>query len=387
MPPFHFSVEQYEYLLIFDAMQLHSTFWSFWDEYQRFIGVQAAAFGKLRERRDMETVPYCFIEEVLHRSANEFWNLTERAKKLSGIWGELAEAYWDKSGSLSLSYAPYKDDEWRLHYQIFGFDQLKSRTLSAQVVKEMSRRIRSICLSFTTDLRYNWTPGTWTSFDPEAGENDAAIQLLLGLDAPVHILGLSKNLGVESMGAKCIELVAKYPRLLSTFTTMRMAIEPEYFKLVQDAVARGRLQNLSMSSTRPTHVSIHDRKVLPPVFPTSFWVDFFFSESCKRLRLFFNDLDVALGIIKRWEKIDPQRLAPNKIFTGFLATPEDLEKKDVDTTTILLSNAEAQVQELVGSLVPLMSLMSFQYIYHPVDPHSRIYVAFRETGECSLLLH
>uniref|UniRef100_A0A1I7Z0N1 F-box domain-containing protein n=1 Tax=Steinernema glaseri TaxID=37863 RepID=A0A1I7Z0N1_9BILA len=320
----------------------------------------------------METVPYCFIEAVLRS------DLSERARRLDGVWGELAEAYLERRGTLELRYAPYLRNEWRLYYQMQGFNHIKTRTLSPKVVKEMSRSIAAINLAFTHDLR---EADGWTSVDPDDGEDDAVVLLLTGLDAPSKHVWLHISHGFRPLGPKCVEMLSRYPRLLRTFTTIRLGTytEPSYIQLLEDAVATGRVQRISIIS------SVFHRELVPAVLPTSFWVNYFFSESCRTLHVHFEDLDVPLGVIDRWQKTDPRTLAPNKLFTGIMTTANDMEEQDVDMTTILLSEAEPEVAKIVRLLAPGMSFLSLRYICHPVDPNSRIYVVFREENDCSLL--
>uniref|UniRef100_A0A1I7YSI7 F-box domain-containing protein n=1 Tax=Steinernema glaseri TaxID=37863 RepID=A0A1I7YSI7_9BILA len=334
----------------------------------------------------MDNISISFIESVYEICGGD---LAKRAKELPDRWGDLAEAYLEYSGSVELRYSLHNfGPQCRLYYKLNGFPHIENRRLSPEVVKQMSDCTRSIRLTFEEYLE---DPDEWICIDPEGGEDDAAIQLLMDLDAPWKILHLQKNQFVAGLGPNCVEMVTRYPRLLRTFTTIELATftEPAYVQFVQDAVATGRVESVGI------YPPMGKKELVPAVLPTSFWIDYFFSESCQTLHVHFKDLDVPLGVIDRWQKTDPRTLTPSKLLSGFRASEKALEEQGVDMTTILLSDADPKVRKIIERTPPASrvtpsplraSMSSLRYICHPVDPSSRIYFVFRRSGECSLLL-
>uniref|UniRef100_A0A1I7ZZE8 AAA domain-containing protein n=1 Tax=Steinernema glaseri TaxID=37863 RepID=A0A1I7ZZE8_9BILA len=323
---------------------------------------------------DMERVPACFIESVLRSSG---YGVRQISEYLSGPWGHLGEVYSNKCGSVFLRYArsAVHRNEWRLHYDLRGFHHIDTRTLSREVVKEISKSIGSIQLSVSTNLNDE----DWTSIGPK---DDDIVRLLTRLDAPFSVLGFDvKNLRVyDDFESKCEQLASRYPQLVRMFTTVKLnSFQPLFERLIEDTVSTGRLRSISVQHG------------LPKTLPTSFWVDYFFSESCQKLSANFGQDFKVEGVINRWKKMDPRRLAQNKIFESVKASPKDLV--NVGLIAITEESVTKEIREQITTQDIREQrrtnrfISSFHRIDHPVDPRSVIYVTFFKNGDCSLLFY
>uniref|UniRef100_A0A1I7XYD5 Transposable element protein n=1 Tax=Steinernema glaseri TaxID=37863 RepID=A0A1I7XYD5_9BILA len=318
---------------------------------------------------NMERVPVLFIESVLQSSG---YLVRKWSKELSTIWGQLAEVFCRKDGVLYLCYAHYDESEWRLHYKLSGFDHIKTRTLSREVVKEISKTIASIQLYVSTGPCPNYED--WDSIHRQ--DENGKIQLLLGLDAPVRRLCFQmEKVEYTKYAKQCEEMISRYSQLFKAFTCVEMRFfESPFKRLVEDMVSSGRLW--SMRVFRPVIYGLCSTA-------TSFWVDYFFSGSCRKLSANFPEFSVIQAVIDRWKKMDPRFLASDKIFTGIKASPNAFV--NVGITWIPLKSVDAEVlRRIERKLVQRWSIQSLHCIDHPLEPSSRIYVVF-QSEECSLL--
>uniref|UniRef100_A0A1I7Z0S4 F-box domain-containing protein n=1 Tax=Steinernema glaseri TaxID=37863 RepID=A0A1I7Z0S4_9BILA len=300
----------------------------------------------------MDAVPVCFIESVLRYSERFFkYDLHKESEQLSGLWGRIGEFYLQQGGHVILLYAPIRGDrnECRLHYQIHGFNHIESRTLCPEVAKKISKTIMSIYLYIREGLDGE---SEWTSINPE--DDKGVVNLLMRLEAPSLELNLYPyDREYDSLRLKFEKLMAKYPQLLRKFTSVELvSLEPPYAKLIQDMVSTGRLQSIEILGS------------VPAILPTSFWVDYFFSDSCTGLDATFEDFNVVLEVITRWKEMDPRHLTHIKSFGGIRASPEALA--DVGLKPDFTEPEHNDVT-------------SFHLIDHPVDPSSFISVTFSKT--------
>uniref|UniRef100_A0A1I7YQD0 SERPIN domain-containing protein n=1 Tax=Steinernema glaseri TaxID=37863 RepID=A0A1I7YQD0_9BILA len=140
-------------------------------------------------------------------------------------------------------------------------------------------------------------------------------------------------------------------------------------QIVDDLLVTRRLQSITISQPVPESLNV-------------FCVEFFFSESCSRLTAFFAN-SVVLRVINRWKTMDTRGLAVNKILDGIRASPTELAQagmREVD-----LNSAKRNILIMVHrNVMELRDITSFHCIDHPVDPKSRIYVAFFGYNGCAL---
>uniref|UniRef100_A0A1I7Z8T1 FBA_2 domain-containing protein n=1 Tax=Steinernema glaseri TaxID=37863 RepID=A0A1I7Z8T1_9BILA len=294
----------------------------------------------------MDGVPLVFVESVIRNSDID---ASEKLQQLSSAWGQVGEVQKKNVGQLFLSFVPhYKDGhkEWHLHYAMKGFDHIKTRTLSPEVVKEMSKSITSI------DFEETWSVDlAWHSVSPDDVD---LLQLITILDAPVKELDINEATDYHGISL-FVELRSKYVNLLRSFTSLRLT----YFedtRLMEDTIFAPRVRSVNVDP---------DWECWKGTGPISFWVDFFFSEQCTRLKL--DDLDVALGLIKHWQKMDPRPLKYSKLLHGIYGSLEDL--KDIKMREINLKETKTPL-----TVRQQNHIESLHCIDHPVDPSSKIYV-------------
>uniref|UniRef100_A0A1I7Y6U3 FBA_2 domain-containing protein n=1 Tax=Steinernema glaseri TaxID=37863 RepID=A0A1I7Y6U3_9BILA len=232
----------------------------------------------------MDEVPLVFVESVI-RSSDLY--ASKQLEQLSSAWGVVGEVQTKKSGHLQLTFAAHDYDyEWRIYYMFYGFNHIKSRSLSPEV--------SLVSIDFNL-LNYNLgNDEQWHSISPD---DIALLQLLTNLDAP------KKNLDLASYNIKesrYVELRSKYSNLLRSFTSVKLDCfhKIQLSLLTEDTISWSKLRTVEITNYRPT----------------SFWVYFFFSERCSRLKL--NDFSVALEVIDHWKKMDPRTLTYSKLLCG-----------------------------------------------------------------------
>uniref|UniRef100_A0A1I7Z9Q3 FBA_2 domain-containing protein n=1 Tax=Steinernema glaseri TaxID=37863 RepID=A0A1I7Z9Q3_9BILA len=292
----------------------------------------------------MDGVPLVFVESVVQNSDID---TSEELKQLSSAWGRVGEVQTKNNGELYLSFAPDSGD-WRLHYRMEDFDHIESRTLSREVVREMSKSITTIRFlpSYSVDEE-------WHSVRPD---DVNLLQLLTILDAPVKELDI--DMATDYLGPSLyIKLRSKYLNLFKSFTYLRLTRFKDT-RLMEDTILAPRVR------------SVYIEPGFKDYGPISFWVDFFFSEKCMRLEI--DDIDVAAALIEHWKKIDPRTLKYSKVFYAESCPSEAL--KDIKMREINLE-AKAPLLEKVKKKVGSRNyIKSFHCIDHPVDPSSKIYV-------------
>uniref|UniRef100_A0A1I7YCW8 HEPN_DZIP3 domain-containing protein n=1 Tax=Steinernema glaseri TaxID=37863 RepID=A0A1I7YCW8_9BILA len=308
-----------------------------------------------RERRgedptDMDRVPLLFVESVV-RSFHEV-QTCKLLQQLSSAWGQQSEVHAKKSGRLLLTFAYTRVYRAMiLCYKIEGFDHIESRTLSREVVKEISRTIRCIDLFLLLVPKFS---EEWKSVGPDDVE---LLQLLVNLDAP------EKRLDMDSFSeifkeSEVVKLRSKYSTLLKSFTSVKLQFSDA--RVMEETISEPRLRS----------VEIVDTGKAPQT--TTFWVDLLFSEKCKRLSTYFSG--VVLSAIHRWKKMDPGTLTHNRILRGILNSKEELPvvgmiKTEMEAEAALLEKLRSQLRDH-------RQIDSLHCMEHPFDPSSKTYVVF-----------
>uniref|UniRef100_A0A1I7YD30 MATH domain-containing protein n=1 Tax=Steinernema glaseri TaxID=37863 RepID=A0A1I7YD30_9BILA len=160
----------------------------------------------------MDQVPLIFIESVTRNSSLP---TSQGLEQLSSAWGIVGEVQTKRSGFLNLTFSLHYDHgrmNWRLSYRMEGFDHIESRTLSREVVREMSKSITSIQfhLSRNTVSEDNWHSVAFEDVD----------LLLADLDAPkkeleLDLFGFSAKLYAK-LRPRCL-------KLFKGFTSLKVA--------------------------------------------------------------------------------------------------------------------------------------------------------------------
>uniref|UniRef100_A0A1I7YSZ2 FBA_2 domain-containing protein n=1 Tax=Steinernema glaseri TaxID=37863 RepID=A0A1I7YSZ2_9BILA len=303
----------------------------------------------------MDSVPARFIESVLQISP---WPRSlDPTRKLPGRWGQLEEVYSKKRGVLHLTYRARDRNEGSFKYRLNGFAHIKTRTLSREVVKEMSKSIQEIHCFVLPSMRF----GFYEETDLE--EDDDTWELLLRLEAPVKILMFHTSYELDSKKAS----VSKSFQLFRTFTSLDMnSIDQAPVQLMEDILSSGRLQSITI------------REPVPATLPASAWVDCFFSESCSTLSVNFQDSAVIPKILEQWKKTDSRALASHKI----IETPSIPDASVIGMTTIQMESAESAevIKKVESKIAGRINIRSLHLIDHPVDPSSKIYVVLQVCG-------
>uniref|UniRef100_A0A1I7ZR89 DUF3322 domain-containing protein n=1 Tax=Steinernema glaseri TaxID=37863 RepID=A0A1I7ZR89_9BILA len=171
----------------------------------------------------------------------------DQQQKLSGRWGKLAEEYKTKIGSLKVAYSRHGRDNWSLYYKLEGFDHIESRTLSREVVNEISKSITSFELSASWTLKQ--PEELWTIISPD--EEDDLLQLLIHLshssNAPLNKL---KEVYAPLIREGYLEMVSKYVHLLKSFTSMKINSYDEPIVPLIEEMASTESCNLCLSTGR-----------------------------------------------------------------------------------------------------------------------------------------
>uniref|UniRef100_A0A1I7YJZ7 Nonstructural protein n=1 Tax=Steinernema glaseri TaxID=37863 RepID=A0A1I7YJZ7_9BILA len=330
----------------------------------------------------MNSVPQLFIKSVVR--------LVPDLVDLPGAWRKVGQAYMKKCGSLLLTYAPsiLGDSEapWCFRYRLCGFDHIKMRTLSKDVVTEMAKSITSFkCdISYSTVCRASL--GHWSSI---SSDDEKTLQLLAALDAPKKDLFLSLN----TVSRWYTEVGSRYFHFWKSFTSLQLLSHerqgvPFFLQFLKSVVSVGRLRSIKIAT-----MSLQDLRFSPDISDVpsnSFWADWFFSEASAELTSGLPSFGAAVEIIGRWKKMDPWKLAPNKIFysTCDSSDPDErLKSFFSDMTPMSVDSADPRILEKIERKIPerisnqdyypaQMVIQSLHYVDHPNDSSFRIYVAF-----------
>uniref|UniRef100_A0A1I7ZIZ2 Reverse transcriptase n=1 Tax=Steinernema glaseri TaxID=37863 RepID=A0A1I7ZIZ2_9BILA len=291
---------------------------------------------------DMDAVPVCFIEAVLRR-ARRYNNHVHLLTKFSGLWGKLGMNYAKNSCYLQISICA------------IGERPMESRELSPEVLREKSKNIRSITFNISGISNSHWDD--WKKVSPE--KEKYITKLLQRLDAPDKELGMGYNSGLDESSLR--EIFSKYSKLFESFSSLTLweFDAPAFVNLAQSMVSTGRLQSICIWDP------------VPPVLPSSFWVDYFFSESCRELDAHFEDPSVVPELINRWKQLDPRTLTPLKVCDGIRTSPDTLV--DVGMKPIPLETADPEVLGKIQRRF-INTIASLHCIDHPTHPHVKIYV-------------
>uniref|UniRef100_A0A1I7Z094 SLC12 domain-containing protein n=1 Tax=Steinernema glaseri TaxID=37863 RepID=A0A1I7Z094_9BILA len=300
----------------------------------------------------MDSIPAGFIQAVVQAKRNR----RDLPTGLPGIWGKLIDDYMAKRGMLSLVYGPCDDGEWRLHYKMHDWPHIKTRTLTREVARQMSRSIQTISL-----YGHQRSTAGYTVIDPNSCDHDAILQLLVGLNAPggtMYLTGNEDNHG--AVASKYMEMVSKYKPLLRTFTM----VVAGYFRsswlksLVNDLLFHGKMEHIA---------------ILNPVsqIDSRFWDDFFLSKTCRSFCGDFEHFDDMLAIIRRWRTTDSQQLVPLKMFKG--KESRRIEKIRAEDF-VDVGMTQLPTEEVLGS--ETVSNFSTYRIDHLVDPTRFIGITF-----------
>uniref|UniRef100_A0A1I7YQA4 Mediator of RNA polymerase II transcription subunit 13 n=1 Tax=Steinernema glaseri TaxID=37863 RepID=A0A1I7YQA4_9BILA len=325
----------------------------------------------LQQSRAMDTVPVCFIESALR----SFQTIETppyaiavppgEQQKLGGLWGLLSRENWKEGGDLDVMYAPNGQNQWRFYYRLVGFSHIQTRTLSREVAKEISKSIRSVNFSVSNGNRplQHWTLIT-------LNDEEEILRLLIRLDAPTKKLEFPNCISIQFHVYS--RLVSNYSYFLKTFTSViqrnscRPSQRPFFAHFVKDMTCTGKLHSL--------HVKV------PPPAPTytGLVVDYFFSESCRRLTVEVCAAEVLYQVINRWKKLNPRLLTPYKIInTKFVCVTNPYALPNVQI--IRMSAIEVEILEIIERNVAgaeRSQITSLYRIDHPVHPSDKIYVIF-----------
>uniref|UniRef100_A0A1I7ZQ69 FTH domain-containing protein n=1 Tax=Steinernema glaseri TaxID=37863 RepID=A0A1I7ZQ69_9BILA len=331
----------------------------------------------------MDTVPPYFIDSVMRSLASNErpWNTIyvprSDQQELSGRWGRFRRKYRSESGGLEVIYAPDLRTEWKFYYKLHGFDHIKTRTLSPEVVKEMSKSISSFKFSVKQMFHFQcWSLipqmhpyfRELTVINPD--DEEKVVRLLTWLDAPIKCFDASHfkiDFEVHS------NLVEKHPHFLQSFTSVKVRSlrQSLFLQLVQRMTFRETLQSIHISS-------------VPERTSTNFLVDYFFSQSCRRLTVDFPDFHVVRNILSRWKTINPRGLAAYKIFEGVGASPADLN--EIGIIGIPISSIKVETLTVIEQkVVKRKNIKSIHRINHPVDKRSKIYLVSLGPFQSTLL--
>uniref|UniRef100_A0A1I7YCZ5 Uncharacterized protein n=1 Tax=Steinernema glaseri TaxID=37863 RepID=A0A1I7YCZ5_9BILA len=267
-------------------------------------------------------------------------------------WGEYEEEQADESNRLSLTFSSFNNDGRHvLYYTIIGFDHIESRTLSREVIEEMSKSI--ICIEF-----YLTYADTLRDDVPFVSPDDVElIQLLADLDAPVKILELTNDFYSDYYA----EARKKFLPLFQSFTTLKMDYYSRDTQLLADTISEPMLRSSTISCR-----SLSD--------PNDFWVEYSSSDGLTNIAAGFRNFGMALEVIDRWKKMDPRTLPYCKLFCGLKSssvtrTGEGMQEVDMEAEAALVEKVESELDD--GNLIKSLYLID-----HPVDLNSKIYVAF-----------
>uniref|UniRef100_A0A1I8A3Q3 F-box domain-containing protein n=1 Tax=Steinernema glaseri TaxID=37863 RepID=A0A1I8A3Q3_9BILA len=315
----------------------------------------------------MNTVPYRFIESVFQACGDD---VLQKLPKLSSLWGTLAEEYKKKSGRLEVAYTQDDQNEWCLCYKLVGFDHIRARTLSREVVREISKSITLVEFSVISSniLRQGWTKVS-------SNDEKEMLQLLTRLDAPEKKLDLSNTIPTYTRSNVDEELISKYRHFFLSFTSVKICFRycggyygpPFLAQLVKDMIFTGKLQCMDTKTNLPTTI------------PLRFMRDYFFSKSCRRLTTSC-ETSLTSKIIKRWKTMDPRTLAPYKLFDDTTVRFDSIKSYYIDNSMneIPLNSADPKVMEMIETKVAKRTdIHSMHHIQHPTDPSCSIYVVFR----------
>uniref|UniRef100_A0A1I8ACU6 Uncharacterized protein n=1 Tax=Steinernema glaseri TaxID=37863 RepID=A0A1I8ACU6_9BILA len=291
---------------------------------------------------------------------------------------QVAEACHEKYLELVYSLYDEEEEEWALRYKLNGWPHLKKKELSREVVSEMSKNISFV--HFSIEKFIFGDEEEWQWIDPE--EEDEVLEPILDLEGVFHYLDLtmdkdaSKSLNSDDIA----DMISRYSRLFQKYTSvgLRYFYEPHVERLVERMASTGRLEAVEIYEPISRYESYNWR----------FWVDYFFSRSCKSLHANFKDMHVVLEVIKRWKEVAPQTLSYPKVFKGIAASPEDLAGSGITP----LVSVDPQLCKKIDQKVARRwqsEIESLHSIEHPADKAYKIYVAFTEEsycfGSCTLL--
>uniref|UniRef100_A0A1I7YQP4 FBA_2 domain-containing protein n=1 Tax=Steinernema glaseri TaxID=37863 RepID=A0A1I7YQP4_9BILA len=292
----------------------------------------------------MDSVPLTFIRSVFRISKHD---VLKEFHQFSSPWGREAEAEGRRSGGLRLTFAPYNGDkdDYRLYYALRGFSHVDSTELSRAVAGQISKTIKYIELQQLYIVNEQWNLVNPNDVD--------LLQLLINLDAPEKLIHCNGALSLY------VKLQSKYSNLFRSFTSATVQCYNDS-RIIEYMASYPRMRSLDVKS----YVKVS--------WPTSFLLDYFFSDTCMRLFTNFMDLSVILGAIDRWKKMDPRTLKFSKLLYGMHCYEEDLTGvglKEIDV------EAKAALMKKVRSKVKKDShIKSLHRVDHPIDPSSKIYV-------------
>uniref|UniRef100_A0A1I7Z6H4 Methyltransferase n=1 Tax=Steinernema glaseri TaxID=37863 RepID=A0A1I7Z6H4_9BILA len=251
--------------------------------------------------------------------------------------------------------------DWRIYYSIMGFDHIKSRTLSREVVREMAKSITSIEFHLHYD---QYTNDGWHSISPD---DVVLLQLLINLDAPEKVLDVRSYCGEWSYR----KLRSEHSNLLRSFKSVTMNF-PTDIRLAEQRISEPRIRSAVFRGLA---------KRFPPA---SFWPNYFFSENLMRLDIF--DLNVARELIDDWKNMDPWTMPYSKMFYGCGNSLKKLVGVDMRKVD---SEAEAPLWEKVKSKLGRYRRYLRKYFYiidHPVHQSRKIYAVDYYCGQGAVIL-
>uniref|UniRef100_A0A1I7YSU8 MOSC domain-containing protein n=1 Tax=Steinernema glaseri TaxID=37863 RepID=A0A1I7YSU8_9BILA len=315
----------------------------------------------------MESVSTLFIESVIR-----ILDDGDRCdvEEIPGRWGKCGRASRKKTGSLEIAFAPNEQNEWRLHYQLDGWPHLKTKKLSRKVFGDIARNILSIEF-FTTDKVLD---EDWQSIGPD--DKDGLVTFLTNLDAPEKKVEFEPATRLMNPDSDTL-LMARHPQFLANFSSLEMiSIDQAPAGLVQQMLSTGRLRSVVIRNPVPASA-----------LPSKAWVEYFLSESCMELRAEIKGFKTILELIAQWKKMDPRTLPPKKVFLASDCSVRDMAK--LGKTKIAVESADKKILRVIGGAKEITRL---HRIDHPVQPGSRIYVAFslrpraRQSGDVVMVL-
>uniref|UniRef100_A0A1I7YK25 Neur_chan_LBD domain-containing protein n=1 Tax=Steinernema glaseri TaxID=37863 RepID=A0A1I7YK25_9BILA len=126
--------------------------------------------------------------------------------------------------------------------------------------------------------------------------------------------------------------------------------------------------------------SVRIKNIVPSAYVSSFWMDYFFSESCERLDVGFQDISVYFEIINRWKQMDPWTVASYKILSG-MEKASSWRWPNVKMYPIHVESPDANIFKKIDREVSHVIWESLYRIDHPANSCSKIYVVVLK--ECS----
>uniref|UniRef100_A0A1I7YWL6 Membrane-associated protein n=1 Tax=Steinernema glaseri TaxID=37863 RepID=A0A1I7YWL6_9BILA len=212
----------------------------------------------------MDTVPVVFIESVLQSLGDIL------PTQIPYAWAQLGEAYLRKRGSLVLTYAPSDLQNyalpWTFHYKLRGFDHLKERTLTREVIQRIARSITmqmadwelitfrfrnfiSLARASSQGLTFSWLfDSAFHLFSPRGSRDFQRHSLVMA--SPSRLVLLLALLG----SAVAAALLSERP-----FVHQKKTFPEERFPKLNELQYQALLQHIASRSNEPSYFCVGDQ--------------------------------------------------------------------------------------------------------------------------------